>query len=128
MTSLEDEHVTSEADFVYIALSLLASREEKSIIPEVMFLISPQQVIDLIRAFGGRTVKIPTVSDFSKDLTSAIAAYHRKVNEWSWNKIGKMMDLDGRTLNSIQRRVEHWEEWMKQEQMSFPELLRGEGE
>ena len=110
-------------EFMYIALSLLSSRYDKSVLPEILFLLSSEQFIDLVKVFGGKSVRFPTPLELSKELLSSVAAYHRKVHGYSWSKIGKIMDLDGRTLRGIKNRVQRWEDWLEEEKMDLPDLL-----
>lgn len=120
---LRQADIESVADFMIIALSMLASKHENSLLPEVMFLMNPQQVIDLIRVFGGSSVYIPSSKEFSKDLTSAVIAYHKHVNRYSYSKIRKLMELDGRTMRYLEYNVDQWEKWLKENDMRIPSVL-----
>lgn len=120
---LRQANIESVADFMIIALSMLASKHENSLLPEVMFLMDPQQVIDLIRVFGGSTVYVPSSKEFAKDLTSAVIAYHKHVNRYSYSKIRKLMDLDGRAMRYLERNVDQWETWLRENDMKIPSIL-----
>ena len=80
---IEQEGITNERDFIYIALSVLASQNDDTFIPELLFLVSPEQAMNLMRAFGGERLYVPTPKEFSRDLMAAVVAYHQK-SEQVW--------------------------------------------
>lgn len=121
---MSSDNIDNIDEFMYIALSILSSRYENSILPDILFLVSSEQLVNIIRALGGKSVRIPSSNEFSIDLLAAVAAYHSKVNGYSFDKISKIMNIDGRTMRAISRRLEHWEEWMESEGVVMPLLTK----
>ena len=70
-----DDELDPNSSVAYIALSLLCSRQS-SLIPELLYIFSPQQITTFIKVFSGETLRIPTVDEFSRDLMTSLAVYH----------------------------------------------------
>ena len=88
----------------YIALSVLCSRQS-SLIPELLYILSPQQITTFIKVFSGETLRIPTVDEFSRDLMTSLAAYHIVVEGKSWDWFRLKYSLDGNYINSVKSRL-----------------------
>jgi len=117
------DHLSERADFFYCALSFLISRNPDSIIPEVTYFMHPDQIITFLHTFGGRTLKIPTVSEFSLDMHCALAAYYRTCHEMPWPSIQEKLKIDKSKLNTIQARIQEWLEKINRDNMSLPKFL-----
>jgi len=92
---------------VYIALSLLCSRQS-GLIPELLYILSLQQITTFIKVFSGETLRIPTVDEFSRDLMTSLAAYHIVVEGKSWDWFRLKYSLDGNYINSVKSRLNNW--------------------
>ena len=119
----KDPKIDPNSSVVYLAMSLLCSNQN-SLVPELLYLFSPKQIIDFIKVFGGETIKIPEASEFSKDLLSALACYHVFVEGKSWDWFEIKYKLDGNTIRSLQARLEYWVRGLSQGEIAFIESLR----
>ena len=58
-----NELLDPNSSIAYITLSILCSRQG-NLIPELLYILSPQQITTFIKIFSGETLKIPTVDEF----------------------------------------------------------------
>src|SRR5215212_11856346 len=70
-----NDELDPNSSIAYIALSILCSRQS-SLIPELLYVLSPQQITTFIKVFSGETLRIPAVDEFSRDLMTSLAVYH----------------------------------------------------
>src|SRR5690242_11560397 len=108
---------------VYIALSVLCSRQS-SLIPELLYILSPQQITTFIKVFSGETLRIPTVDQFSRDLMTSLAAYHIVVEGKSWDWFQLKYSLDGNYMNSVKSRMNNWINGLNSSEKKFIEKLQ----
>jgi hypothetical protein len=118
------EGLDPDSPIAYIALSVLSSRQ-KTLIPEMLYLFSPKQVLDFIKLYSGETLKIPTLEDFDKDLMVAIAAHHLIVQKKSIDWMQLTYEIDKRALDDILRRLDGWLKDMGEADARFLERLQG---
>lgn len=95
---------------VFLALSVMQSRDPKSPIPELLYVLSNEQLVTLIRLFSGTTVHFPTVEDYRKNLLTALYIYHRivegKKNDWFRKRYG----VKASAWRTVKARFEQWKE------------------
>src|SRR3954471_24961551 len=118
-----DDELDPNSSIVYIALSLLCSRQS-SLIPELLYILSPQQITNFIKVFSGETLRIPTVDQFSRDLTASLAAYHIVVEGKSWDWFQLKYSLDGNYTNSVKSRLDKWINGLNSSEKKFIEKLQ----
>ena len=75
---VQEHDIDPNSPVVYMALSLLCY-SQNGLVPELMYLPSPKQIVDFIKVFGEETVRTPTRDEFSRDLVAALAAHHTMV-------------------------------------------------
>src|ERR687894_2278570 len=107
----------------YIALSLLCSRQ-RSLIPELLYILSPQQITTFIKVFSGQTLRIPTVDEFSRDLMASLAVYHVIVEGKSWDWFKLKYSLDGNYISSVKSRLDNWINGLNDSEKKFIEKLQ----
>src|SRR5215217_3753026 len=102
-----DDELDPNSSIAYIALSLLCSRQS-SLIPELLYILSPQQITTFIKVFSGETLRIPAVDEFSRDLMTSLAVYHIVVEGKSWDWFRLKHSLNGNYMNSVKSRLDQW--------------------
>src|SRR5215217_6745202 len=102
-----DDELDPNSSVAYIALSLLCSRQ-KSLIPELLYVLSPQQITTFIKVFSGQKLRIPTVDEFGRDIMASLAAFHIVVEGKSWDWFRLKYSLDGNYINSVKSRLDKW--------------------
>ena len=119
----DNDELDPNSSVVYIALSVLCSRQN-SLIPELLFIFSPQQITTFIKVFSGETLRIPTVDQFSRDLMASIAVYHIVVEGKSWDWFQLKYSLDGNYINSVKSRLNKWINGLSSSEKKFIEKLQ----
>lgn len=122
MTTLEQD-LNDKSAFFYVAISFLLSRKKDSIIPEIMYFMKPEQVLQFIKTFEGGKVNVPTLKEFSLDLQCSLAAYLRMNKGYNWAFIQEKLDVDSRTITNIRKNIEEWNQYMKEQGIELPKIL-----
>src|SRR5215212_4634049 len=118
-----DDELDPNSSIAYIALSLLCSRKS-SMILELLYILSPQQITTFIKIFSGETLRIPTVDEFSRDLMASLAAYHIVVEGKSWDWFRLKYSLNGNYINSVKSRLNNWINGLNSSEKKFIEKLQ----
>jgi hypothetical protein len=108
---------------VYLALNILCS-SQNSLIPELLYILSPQQIIEFIKVFGGETIKVPTPRAFNSDLLAGIACYHVLVEGKSWDWFELKYNLNGNSVRAVQARIDAWMMGLTREELNFIKSLK----
>src|SRR5215213_7394164 len=95
-----NDELDPNSSIAYIALSILCSRQS-SLIPELFYVLSPQQITTFIKVFSGQKLRIPTVDEFGRDIMASLAAFHIVVEGKSWDWFRLKYSLDGNYINSV---------------------------
>jgi hypothetical protein len=107
----------------YLALSVLCS-SQNSLIPELLYLFSPKQLVDFIRIYGGETLTIPTPKEFGRDLMVALASYHIMAEEKSWDWFELTYCVDKEDARIIKMKLERWWRQLTPDEVMFIESLK----
>src|SRR3954447_9414128 len=118
-----NDDLDPNSSVVYIALSLLCSRQS-SLIPELLYILSPQQITTFIKVFSGETLRIPTVDEFSRNLMTSLAVYHIVVEGKSWDWVRLKHSLNGNYINSVKSRLDNWINGLDFSEKKFIEKLQ----
>ena len=119
----DNDELDPNSSVVYIALSVLCSRQ-KSLIPELLYILSPQQITTFIKVFSGEKLRIPTVDEFSRDLMASLAAFHIVVEGKSWDWFQLKYSFDGNYMNSVKYRMNNWINGLNSSEKKFIEKLQ----
>src|SRR5215212_5172727 len=118
-----NDKLDPNSSVVYIALSLLCSRQN-SLIPELLYILSPQQITTFIKAFSGETLRIRTVDEFRRDIMASLAAFHIVVEGKSWDWFQLKYSLDGNYINPVKSRLNNWINGLNSSEKKFIEKLQ----
>src|SRR4051795_2666897 len=118
-----NDELDPNSSIAYMALSLLCSHQS-SLIPELLYIFSPQQITTFIKVFSGETLRIPTADQFSRDLMASLAAYHIVVEGKSWDWFQLKYSLDGNYINSVKSRLDNWINGLNSSEEKFIEKLQ----
>lgn len=119
----DDEGLDPNSSIAYIALSVLASRQQ-SLIPDMLYLFSPKQVIDFIKLYSGETIKVPTVEEFSKDIHLALAVYHLVVQQKPIDWYAITYQFDNLSVDHTLERLDTWLKNLGDAECRFLERLQ----
>ena len=118
-----NDEFNPNSSVVYIALSLLYSRQN-SLVPDLLYILSPEQITTFIKVFSGESLRIPTVDEFSRDLMTSLAAYHIVVEGKSWDWFQLKYSLNGNYINSVKSRLDKWINGLNSSEKKFIERLQ----
>src|SRR5215213_2253648 len=118
-----NDELDPNSSVVYIALSILCSRR-RSLIPELFYILSPQQITTFIKVFSGETLRIPPVDEFNRDLMASLAVYHIVVEGKSWDWFRLKYSLNGNYINSVKSRLNNWINGLDSSEKKFIEKLQ----
>src|ERR671917_1923562 len=118
-----NDELDPNSSIAYIALSILCSRQN-SLVPELLYILSPQQITTFIKVFSGQTLRIPTADEFSRDLMASLAAYHIVVEGKSWDWFKLHYSLNGNYVNSVKSRMNNWINGLNSSEKKFIETLQ----
>jgi hypothetical protein len=119
--------IDPSSSIIYMALSVLCS-SQNSLVPEILYLLSPGQIFNFIKAFGGETLRIPTAEEFNKDLMVALVCYHVTVEGKSWDWVALKYNADGNYIRSLKIRMENWWKSLSPGERDFIMVLKGHEE
>ena len=115
------------AEFFHIALSLLLSRQQNSLLPEALYFMNPDQVVTMCAVYGGATIRVPTLNELGTDLLTSAAIYYHNQLGWTWPRIQDKLGLADGRMKQLIKQYEDWNEFMKNEPGMVRENLRIEG-
>src|SRR5215212_3990070 len=119
----DNDELDHNSSVAYIALSLLCSRQN-SLVPKLLYILSPQQITTFIKVFSGETLRIPTVDEFNRDLMASLAVYHIVVEGKSWGWFQLNYSLDDNYINSVKSRLNNWINGLNSSEKKFIEKLQ----
>jgi hypothetical protein len=120
---MRKDELDPNSSIIYIAMSILCSNQN-SLIPELLYLFSPKQIVNFIKIFSGETIKVPTVDEFHRNVLTSLACYHIIVQDKSWDWFALTYELDGNKLNGIKARLESWIVNLNDGEKEFLEKLK----
>jgi hypothetical protein len=115
--------IDPNSPIVYMALSILCSNQN-SLVPEILYILSPKQIIEFIKVFGGETLRVPTPGEFGRDMMASLACYHILVEKRSWDWIALKYNIDGNYLRSMKNRLEDWSKNLSPSELEFVKSLK----
>ena len=108
---------------VYMALSVLCSNQN-SLVPELLYLFSPRQLVDFIKIYGGETLQVPSSKEFSLDLLTALASYHIMAENKSWEWFEQAYHVDKPEVKAIKLKLGQWWSRLTPDEVTFIESLK----
>lgn len=118
-------NLDSYSSFFYLAFSMLLSKKPNSVLPELMYVMEPKDLMTFLDMFGGHEVYIPSREELSFELQTALAAYLRYVEKKSDAAIQETLEVDGNKFRAMNSRISSYLKFIKQEGVLPAELLRG---
>ena len=100
--------VDKEHFLLYIALSILHSRGDSGVAPELLYILSAEQLQTFIKVFGGQSIKIPDAGSFRYDLLTAIFAYFYATKGLGKVRFAREFSLQEADMQEIQNRFKLW--------------------
>ena len=102
----------------------ILSREKDTIIPELLYTLDRDHLKNFITVFGGKTLYIPTPTEFYFSMNCALAAYYFKCQDQRWGWIKKTLNLSDKELFEIKEKVLDWSKTAPKEEVNILRELK----
>jgi hypothetical protein len=102
-------------EFFYIAISILELDSKTNLVPELLQILTPHQLVVLSQIFGGKVVKFPKTQELSLALKTSLYLYYTDVKRYSITKAKDMMEIAPEEFVIIMDKAEEWKEKIKSE-------------
>ena len=115
--------IHDRSQYFYTALSVLMSRQQNSIMPEVLYFLNPDQLLTFVATYEGQTIRVPTIKELGEDLFVALAAYYiynQKITPQAAQAKLKLTDAKWRV---VMNKLGKWQEFVKDETAMDPAKL-----
>lgn len=103
---------------IYLALEML-SKNEKNIIPELLCILSREDLLKFISVYGGETIYIPKPEELRSSLRKSIACYHRLFQNKDWKTIKKAMEMSDKELRETRQYFKKWKDTCSEEDLQL---------
>jgi hypothetical protein len=91
--------------------------------PEILYFLSPDQLLTLVATYDGQTIKIPTIKELGDDLTVAIAAYYIYSQKFTPQLAQAKLKLSDARWRVVMNKLAKWQEFVKNETSMDPSKL-----
>ena len=115
---MSEVELDPNSSVVHLAISILCARPN-SLIPELLYVLSPTQIVKFMKIYAGETIKIPTIAEFRYDILAALAYVHvhKEGKSFDWFEI--KYGLDGNSVRSVRKRLERWKSQLGYNEADF---------
>lgn len=126
MMTTSRQDLNKSKEFFYIGLSLLEQNNKTNVIPEMMQILTPQQIILMAQVFGGKSIKFPSTKELSVSLKSALYIYYVEIEKRSDEDASVILGASEHEMKTIREYKKQWEDVLKKELGNeFYALIRG---
>jgi hypothetical protein len=105
----------SRSHFFYLALCYFMSKNSASILPESLYIMSPDQILKFIDVYGGSSIRVPSRKELGEDLHVVIALYYKHKLGINWIQIQNKMNLTEVKLAQMKKKVAEFENVLENE-------------
>ena len=100
----------NESFFYFLLAYWTWKHDTNSIFPKILYTLSLDDTVKLIKIFGGTTFKIPSWSDLSADLTEGLAAYLQRSEGCSPDYIKRLLKI--KNAKRLFKNIKDWEDFI----------------
>lgn len=119
-------HLSDSSEFFLIAISMLENEGKTNILPELMQVFTPKQIIILTQIFGGKTIRIPSTQDLSISLKAAIFVYQKTFLGQEFKDPLRELGVTEFEFERIQEKANSWYDCLKNKiGVGYYEAIKG---
>lgn len=100
-------------EFLFVAMTMLFHQQKTTMLPELMQVLTPNQIITLTQVYDGKPITLPTPEELSVTLKTAVFLYKRDFLNEPESEVILDLELEGAVLNKVQQAATHWYAQMK---------------
>lgn len=108
-------HINDSTEFFFLAISMLEMEGKTNMIPELLQIFTPKQMILMTQILGGKLVRFPSTRDLSISLKSALLAYETGFNGMPLSGIREDLDVSDSDFKLILDKVDKWKQRVSSE-------------
>lgn len=104
----ENIDINDSYEFFFVAMTMLYQRGETNVIPEMMQVITPSQMMQLVQLYGGKQLKLPDPKELSICLKASLFIYKIDFLKQNEARVINELELEGSELNAIRKARDEW--------------------
>jgi len=104
------QHLQDSTEFFALGLSMLEQTGKTNLIPELMQLLTPKQVIMLTQVYGGKTLRIPSQKELAITLKAALYLYQTKFFNLPEEAVKESLEVTEAEFQAILDHINRWQE------------------
>lgn len=106
---MKQRHLSDSTEFFMLGLSMLETSGKTNIIPELMQLFTPKQIIALTQVYGGKTIKVPSPQELATTLKAALYLYQTKFQNLPEDAVRESLEVSDAEFKTILDHVNKWQ-------------------
>lgn len=116
--------INNPETFIYLALSMFMSFRRDSILPDVLFIMSHEQLLEFFDMFGGQKIYIPTHKELTQLIQDTLVLYMKECENKTDLVIEEHLGIDGNKMKSINSRINQYKDFVKSNKLIPLEVLK----
>jgi hypothetical protein len=113
MSAIDNISLDESQEYFFVAMSMLYQRSKTNILPEMLQIITPTQMMQLVQLYGGKDVKLPAPKELSVALKASLFIYRVDFLLKNEAKVIEELELKAEELTAVRRAREDWYNDMK---------------
>ena len=104
----ESVELGQSAEFFFVALTTLQQTGKTNLIPELLQILTPRQLMQVVQVYGGKTIKLPSPRELSYALKLGLYIYKTDFLHQGEKAIVAELDLTPEELTRLKTGREEW--------------------
>ena len=104
----ESVELGQSAEFFFVALTTLQQTGKTNLIPELLQILTPRQLMQMVQVYGGKTIKLPSPRELSYALKLGLYIYKTDFLHQGEKAIVAELDLTPEELTRLKAGREEW--------------------
>ena len=104
----ESVELGQSAEFFFVALTTLQQAGKTNLIPELLQILTPRQLMQIVQVYGGKTIKLPSSRELSYALKLGLYIYKADFLNQGEKAIAAELDLTPEELNRLKTGRNEW--------------------
>jgi hypothetical protein len=95
-------------EFFFVAITMLYQQQKTTMLPELMQVLTPNQIIALAQIYDGKPIVMPTPDELSVTLKAAVFLYKRDFLHQPEAEVILDLELEGAALHRVRTTAARW--------------------
>lgn len=106
---MNQNQLAESTEFFMLGLSMLEQSNKTNIIPELMQLFTPRQIIALTQIYGGKSIKVPSSQELAITLKASLFLYQTKFQGLPEQAVRDSLEVSDAEFKTILDYVNKWQ-------------------